>query len=214
MTNFAARLKISMLCALLAAAACATPPTNNANSPGSAGTGASLLDVMSEAMKAQLAAKSYRARMESVSDERKVTATVEYLAPDRIHMVSNVNEMIVVGPDTYMKPANGSWQKFPVDVNQIISSFRNPQMIEDLRSSADPKLVGADTVDGIPTNVYQYTVKNPAGMTGTSVAKVWIATTDNLPRKMETESDFSGKHSKTLVTYYDYGADVKIEPPM
>jgi outer membrane lipoprotein-sorting protein len=207
---------------MLAVAACSTPPANNTNtnsssSPGSAtpaGTEANLLDTMTEAMKAQFAAKSFRARMESLSEGKNITATVEYVAPDRIHMISNVSEMIVVGSNTYVKPVNGSWQKFPMDVNQIISSFRNPKMIEDLRNGTDARLVGTDTVDGVAVNVYQYTMKNPTGITGTSVSKVWIATSDNLPRKMETESEFNGKTSKTHVTYYDYGADIKIEPPM
>ena len=218
--NFANRLKILPLCALMFAAACGIHDGgHSSNSSGSgsaspASTDANPIDAMTASIQAQFDAKSYRARMESLSEGNNFTTTVEYVAPDRFHMTSPMNETIIVGSDTYVKPQTGQWQKVPINANQMISSFRDPKMVEELRNSTDVKFLGSDSLDGVPVKIYQYTVKNAFGTNMTSTSKAWIAASDNLPRKMEVEADVNGKPSKLLITYYDYNTDIKIVPPM
>src|SRR5215216_3686117 len=133
------KLKTPVLCCLLlAGAGCGTPATNNGNTSGAASNqnagrastapapaaaSQDPLDFMTKAIRAQLDAKSYRARMESSFGGQNSTRVVEFVAPDRFHMTSDIDEIIIVGPSTYRRTKNGQWQKFPVDVGSMVSAF-------------------------------------------------------------------------------------------
>jgi hypothetical protein len=120
---------------------------------------------------------------------------------------------LIVGKDTFMKQNNGAWQRFPVDMSQMIGAFRDPKFIDEIAKSSDVKLVGADTLDGAPMLVYEYTLDNAAGMKIKTHAKTWVAVADGLPRKSESEGEFGGVKTTTRMTVSDYNSDIKIEPP-
>ncbi|HJR07365.1 MAG TPA: hypothetical protein VJ842_08925 [Pyrinomonadaceae bacterium] len=228
------------LCAvlLLSGVACKKDGTSsgggNVSPSGSGGSGAATttpaisaddkpLDVMTKAMRAQLDAKSYRAHVALTnSDGTNNAMVIEYVAPDRYRMTSDVQaggkgikqEFIIVGGATYLKAPNGSWIKSPIDASGIVKAFRDPKMLDELAKTADVKYVGADTLDGEPAFIYQYTQNNPMGMNIKSTSKTWLSVADGLPRKTESESEFKGQKTKTLVTISDYNSDIKIESPI
>jgi hypothetical protein len=238
---------------LLLLPACKTTGTSSGNNaigsssggvslPGNGGTTTSAaisendkpLDVMTKAVRAQLAAKSYRAHVtSSLGDDPANKMVIEYVAPDRYRMIregqsggagensktefaggNSRMEFIVVGGAMYMKMPNGGWVKSPVDAGEMIKAFHNPKMVEELAKTADVKLVGPDTLDGAPMLVYQYTQNNPMGMNLKSVSKTWLSVADGMPRKTESEGVYDGKKTKTLITITDYNADIKIESPV
>jgi hypothetical protein len=182
---------------------------------------------LTKAMSAMLAAKSYRARMvSSSSNGTNSTTVIEFVAPDRFHMTTESDvpsrgpmkrETLVVGNETWMKMGDSPWQKFPVNMGELITQFRDPKVIDELTKGADVKFIGPDVVDGAPTMVYQYTLNEPQEKGFKSTAKTWVGVTDNLPRKTESEGEMNimGKqvNTKTNVTYSDYGADIKIDRP-
>jgi hypothetical protein len=148
---------------------------------------------------------------------------IEYVAPDRYRMTNDAQigegrnfkqEFIIIGGATYMKIPNGGWVKSPVDASRIVKAFRDPKMLDELTKTADVKFVGPDTIDGAPMLVYQYTQNNPMGLNLKSTAKTWLSVADGLPRKTESDGEFDGKKTKTLVTITDYNADIKIESPI
>jgi hypothetical protein len=231
------KIRGAALCSLLlAVAACSSKPETGGGagvvSPNGGGTTASAgvvsagdkpLDVMTKATRAQLDAKSYRADIKNTASNGSAnTLLVEYAAPDRYHMVTHSQaggrdstlEYVIVGKDSFMKMNNGAWQRFPVDMSKMISAFRDPKFIEELAKTSDVKFAGADTVDGAPMLVYEYTMNNAMGMNIKSHAKTWVAVADGLPRKSETESEFSGVKTKTEMTMSGYNSDIKIEPPI
>jgi hypothetical protein len=232
------KVQAAALCSLLlAVAACSSKPETGGGttnvSPGGASTGTSAagvvsasdkpLDVMTKATRAQLDAKSYRANIKNTSSNGSTnTMLVEYAAPDHYHMVARMQaggrdttmEYIVVGKDTFMKMGGGAWRRFPVDMSQMIAAFRDPKFIEELAKTSDMKFVGADTLDGVPMLVYEYTMNNAMGTNIKSHAKTWVAVSDGLPRKSESEGEFSGVKTKSEVTMSDYNSDIKIEPPI
>jgi hypothetical protein len=235
--NLKMKFQTAALCALLlASAACSSHPgtgggagvvsSNGVNATTGAGVvsaGDKPLDVMVKATRAQLDAKSYRANMEiSSSNGSMNNVVVEYVAPDRYHMVTRSRaggrdtalEYVIVGKDTFMKMNGGAWRKFPMDMSQLISSFRNPKFIEELTKTSDVKFVGADTLGGAPMLVYDYTMNNPMGVNMKTHAKTWVAVSDGLPRKSESEGEFSGVKTKTEMTVSDYNSDIKIEAPI
>jgi hypothetical protein len=236
--NFKIRFLAVPLCSLsLAAAACSSSPSTNgggaaATSPngGHATTSEGVisandkpLDVMMRATRGQLDAKSYRANMKNTASNGSAnTLMVEYVAPDRYHMSTHSQaggrdtslEYIIVGKDTFMRMNGGEWRRFPVDMSKMISAFRDPKFIDEITKSADIKFVGADTLDGAPMLVYEYTLDNAAGMNIKTHAKTWVAVSDGLPRKSESEGEFSGVKTTTEMIISDYNSDIKIEPPI
>jgi hypothetical protein len=225
--NFVWKFKIPALCCfLLVAAGCSSPSAGNGNLRGNANeshanAGAasssaneSPVDFMKKAMRAQFDAKSYRARMESSYEGQNSTRIMEFVAPDRFHMTSDIDEIIIVGSATYRRTKGGPWQKFPADVGGMVTAFRDPKMIDELSKNTEIKFLGTDVLDGTPTLVYQYTTTNAFGSGMTSTSKTWIGTADSLPRKSEVEADVNNQKSKTTITYYDYNAGISIEPPI
>ncbi|MEP6777255.1 MAG: hypothetical protein ABI944_02290 [Chthoniobacterales bacterium] len=181
------------------------------------------LDVVLKAMRAQLDAKSYRAHItSSTSKGTNSTMVVEYVAPDRYRMTRKSRagaksfdmEYVIAGGGMYVKGPNGQWVKSPIDAGEMIKAFRDPKMIEELTKTADVKLVGPDMLEGMPMLVYQYTQTNPLGINLKSIAKTWLAVADGLPRQTETEGEFEGMKTKTLVRISDYNSDIKIESPV
>lgn len=247
--NSKTKVLTSALCSLLLAvtAACASRPAteggtvngNNAapaaaTSSGSTGGGSGAtaisasdqpLDVMTKAMRAQLDAKSFRARVTSSAANGPANKMViEYVAPDRYRMVSEGQsggenkvpgqEFIIVGKTTYIKGPNGQWAKAPFDMGEMVKAFRDPKVLDELAKTADVKYVGAETLDGVPMLIYEYTQNNPMGLNLKSQAKTWLSVADGLPRKTETEGVFNGVKTKTLMTLSDYNSDIKIESPL
>jgi hypothetical protein len=228
----------------LCVGACASSPTGGnsaggnsaAASPASGSTGGGIgapaitasdkpLDVMTKAMRAQLDAKSYRAHVTStLADGVPSKMLIEYVAPDSFRMTragqgggtdgDSTMEYVIVRGAMYMKTPDGAWAKSPVDASEMIKSFRDPKMLDELAKTADVKFIGPDTLDGAPMLVYQYTQNNPMGMNLKSTAKTWLSVADGLPRKTETEGEFNGQKTKTLITISDYNADIKIESPL
>jgi hypothetical protein len=149
---------------------------------------------------------------------------IEYAAPDSDRMTRAAGqggatgdssmEYVIVRGAMYMKTPDGGWAKSPVDASDMIKAFRDPKMLDELTKTADVKFVGPDTLDGAPMLVYQYTQTNPMGMNLKSVAKTWLSVADGLPRKTETEGEFNGQKTKTIITISDYNADIKIESPL
>ncbi len=182
------------------------------------------LDVMTRAMRAQLDAKSYRAHItSSTSKGTNNTMVIEYVAPDRYRMVSEAQsgsgkaynmEYVIAGGGMYVKAPNGQFVKSPIDAGELIKMIHDPKMLDELAKTADVKFVGADTLDGAPMLVYQYTQTNPLDIKLKSTAKTWLAVSDGLPRKTEAEGEFAGMKTKTLITISDYNSDIKIESPV
>lgn len=180
------------------------------------------LDVLTKAMRGQLDAKSYRAHVTMESGGVTNKMVIEYAAPDRYRMVNDGQaagramrqEFVIVGGAAYLKAPGGQWVKSPIDAGALVKQFRDPKMLEELAKTSDVKFVGPDVLDGVPTLVYQYTQNNPLGMNLKSTAKTWLAVADGLPRKSESEGEYNGVKTKTLMTITDYNTDIKIDAPV
>lgn len=183
---------------------------------------------LSKAMNAMLAARSYRARVESSTSNGTSSKTlVEFASPDHFHLTREVTiaghaprrqETIIIGGDTWMKMGDSPWQAFPVNLGDLITQFRDPKIIDEIAKSVEVKVVGAEVLDGSQTTIYSYTLRDPDNKQSEITARTWVANGDSLPRRTASESDadIGGKqiHIKGIVTYYDYEADIKIERPL
>ena len=207
-----AYLALAVLISMLAGCASndESGPSGEAKQPVS--TSGSPVDALTQSMRAHIATKSYRVRITSSNPNIPGETLVEFVAPDRLHISSQIGETIAVGSDSYTRRGQGPWQKDPIDASQIVAKFRDPNRVDDMAKNYDVKLIGPNTLDGVPVVVYEYTTKNPSAVTPAEKTKIWIGADDSLPRKMETES-LTDKSVLTRI-FSDYNADIKINLPV
>jgi hypothetical protein len=215
------------------AATVSSPTQQVANAPLS-GAGGDATDAIFRAYRGMVQAKSYRMKIMSPDATGKMATleTIEVIPPDRSHVVLDAgggitSEYITIGNATFSKTGDAAWAKLPVDTATGAGSkpdLTDSKSIDEFRKSvSDVHLVGAENLDGNPTQVYQFkvsrTMTSTAGTTLiTGVGKLWVAVSDGLPRKADSDStmQFSGRSTavKSTILYYDYNADIKIEAPV
>ena len=117
--------------------------------------------------------------------------------------------MILIANTTYVKIGN-QWQKMTLPQSQAFDvNLFNPKNYETQLSNPgalpDIKVLGPDTVDGVPTIAYQISTPAKSGAPATTT-KVWIGVADGFPRKVESGS--------ATITFYDFNANITINPPI
>ncbi|MBI3426465.1 MAG: hypothetical protein HY011_26350 [Acidobacteria bacterium] len=194
----------------VAAAAKAPEPENEA---AIAAARANPLDGLAKAYQKAFETNSYRVRLEATREDITATTTYEFVAPDRFRMITGPTELIVIGDAPFLKTL-GSWQKATTGLQTQMKSIRDPQMVEKLRKSTDAKFAQPDTLAGKPMLVFECSAKDLLGAEGATYAKTWIGVLDGLPHKAEFEGMTGSVKTKGVMTWYDYNAEIKIEPPI
>jgi len=184
-------------------------------------------EVFKKALSASQGVKSYRVRIE-VPSVSKVVTIMEYALPDRVRISEKDEVTLWIGNNSYHKQGRSLWEKYPIKTSDrsmwsknlekesVLSVIAIPaivleDLIKNLAQTEDIKFIGQETVDGIPTLAYQQTMRST---TGTYPMKTWISVADGLLRRWEFECGLLGATPLLInYTYYDYNADIKIEPP-
>ncbi len=186
-------------------------------------SGADGANLIFDAMRAQLASKSFRMTMNTEDGDKKTTMTIEYVAPDRFHMIqASGTEIILLKEGMYQRSTkDGPWNKLPGEMgSNIVTTILDPKNIEELKNTVSVdqvKFLGPELLDGKLMWVYQYTTAVKMGDTTLNgTAKVWIGVLDKLPYRSESESDsLVNKGGKTKTTsVYQYDPNIKIEAPV
>jgi hypothetical protein len=219
--------------ALLAAISCGglkVPGASSATSSDPPTSGADPREALKKAFTAQLAARSFRARMEYSVASIPTHNDLEFVAPDRYHVTvvgpqvqgrSMGQEIIIVGKDTFRRITGVPWQKSTTNpaalattIGEIAGQFRTEDVAQRMLKYDDIQFISTDVLDGQPVMVYQFKLKDTKGPIP---GKIWISTADNLPRKIEHEASSKtnpDRRMKLTTTYYDYNANITIEPPV
>lgn len=188
-----------------------------ASQSGLADDDSAALKASSEAL---LKVKSYRVHTTTLSRGKTHTRTIEFVAPNRMHIIDERMEMIVVPEGTYEKLADGKWQKSPIDMSALIAKARTPEFANSVLKNTQVRLIGSDTLDGEAMTVYEVIYTSPDLK---STSRVWISKSDHLPYKSETEGETKevkmmdktiGGKSKTTSIYTDYNAPIGIAAPI
>lgn len=239
------RLRVTGLCLLVGflATSCGgvkapgseakVPGARNTTSSGSVQPSSDPREDLKKAFTAQLAATSFRYRLEFSSASGGHTEA-EFVAPDRYH-VSVIQqlapgrdirqEMIIIGKNSFMKIADMPWRKdtdsgqttMAKTIASTAQQFCGEDVNQRMMKYEDIKFVGPNVLDGQPVLVYQFRLRGARGQTP---GKIWISANDSLPRKIEHEGgpapvpNADGSNNKLTVTYYDYNTNIKIEPPI
>ena len=148
----------------------------------------------------------------------------EYVAPDRIHTVSNGKEMIIIGKVMYVKKG-GEWQNMGTQMSDMTEKMKKG--VENMRPedkanalkglTADYKSLGDEMLDGTATATYELDSTMDTHVQGigsiTTITKYWIGKSDGLILKEETNGEEAGIKVKST-KIYEYDTNIKIEAPM
>ena len=169
--------------------------------------------------------RSFRARMVTESDGKVSQGTIEYAAPARMHMVMTTDnknmEQIVIDGTHYIK-SEGKWTRLPIASGNLLEQIRkDPETLAAFeRTVSGAQVVGPDPVEGQRATAYRYyqAAKMGGGLASSAGwVKLWVGA-NGLPLKVESDSTARvlgfGSRGKTTVLYRDYGANVRIAPPI
>ena len=167
--------------------------------------------------------KSFRATMHSEGDGKVHESTLEFAAPNSIHMTMKTEKMehIVVGGTHYMR-SDGGWTRLPFTTGNLVEQFRkDPETLAAFeRTVSGAQVVGPEAVGNQRAIAYRYyQAGTVAGGLASSAGwvKLWVGS-NGLPLKVESDASgrvmgFSSK-SKTTIVYENYGAPVRIVAPL
>jgi hypothetical protein len=186
----------------------AAPPANAASSG---------LAALNRALDRMTAIKTFRASMTTSGlKEGKVETRIEAVLPDRFHVTNDQFELTLVGSDVYRKSPAGLWEKSIT--GSALTTLLDPKKLEEyLATSNEVKLLRSETLDNTLTQVYEIRAdhlppkKSPHEVSNPFIARVWVAVSDGLPRKLEGIAQRT--RVKTTVVYYDYNARITINRP-
>jgi outer membrane lipoprotein-sorting protein len=217
--------------ALLATTSCGQlkiPGASSATSSGPVQASDDPREALKKAFTAQRAARTYRARLEYSIGGVGTHNDLEFVAPDRYHVTlvgpaAMGQEMIIIGNDKFARISGRPWAKTDMNVaagtmattlGDLTDQFHQEDVSQRMTKYDDVQFSGSEVLEGQPVVVYQFNLKSKKGPIP---GKIWISTADNLPRKIVHEAGSqtnSDRKMKLSTTYYDYNANIKIEPPI
>ena len=172
--------------------------------------------------------KSYRAHMTSTDSDGKVTnSTIEYLAPSSARMVMKTEgktqtlEHVMYKGLLYIK-GDGQWVRSPISTNTMLDQIRkDPETLAAfMKTISGAQVVGSESVSGRSATAYRYYQAGEiaGGFASTKGwVKLWVGS-DGLPLKLESDAEtkvmFIGGRRKSTILYTDYGAPIRISPPV
>jgi TonB family protein len=160
--------------------------------------------------------KSYRVRMERKygASKSEIVTTAEFVSPDRTRSFNKDLEIIYIGKDAYIKWGNEPWKKYFYKTSESTTRARALEE-EEIKAidTGDVEFVGRDMIEGVPTLVYNRIIYSGPNKTKPGVIKYWIGAADGLKRRKQVECCSDSGNVTMVQTYYDYNADIKIEPP-
>ncbi len=166
--------------------------------------------------------KSFRQRSDTtvLSDGKTYNTMVEFVAPDRYHIVSAPIEYVILGQKVYIKQ-NDVWTESQIPAASIVGNGYSKGLEE---SISDIQFMGADSLNGKPMQVYQYQNKTKIGdADSTAQSKVWIGVEDHLPYKMVMDGETASLDSSTgkvvgvkstATISFEYDPAIKIDLPL
>jgi predicted small lipoprotein YifL len=184
--------------------------------------------VVTNAMMLMKTQQAYRIRSTAVmagAGGQGTTSVMEFVAPDRRHNIDGEREVITIGKIMYVKK-NGEWKNMGTQMSDMTDKMKDrvQQLSPEEKAEAtkalsigDYKSLGDEVLDGVSTGVYEmrsnFDTKQAGLPTIEMVTKYWIAKSDGLFRKEESNGTEAGMKIKTTKTY-EYDPSIKIEVPI
>ncbi len=154
-----------------------------------------------------LALRSYQATM-THNDPRVPTTTLEYLAPNRYRMQTQVGTQYVIGDTMYMT-IDGRTMRIPMPKGTMTQWRQTDRAFREV-DNAQIEALGNETLDGKPMKKYRMIQTVDGSRTETLL---WVGA-NGLPAKMQTTGTAGHKTYTTTIVYSRFNdPTIRIEPP-
>ncbi len=147
------------------------------------------------------------------SDGSATDVSGEMIMPDRAHIVTNGQELIVVSPDVYQK-TNGTWSKIDTNANTVLDSLILMYTQDVQNGIVKAQDLGTQTMNGVQARGvgFQTTITNMDGSTASANMKLWYDQSQKLPVHLEVDTDNNGAKTHTVQDLI-YDPSITINPP-
>ena len=157
-----------------------------------------------------LAQTSFRGDIIGNMAGRPMHSTIEFQAPDRVRVTSEGRPAVVMIGSTMYMDMNGHAMKVPMSTGNPMAQYRDSSLLTQLEHGMLVEDLGMDSIDGMPTHKYRYTVEKPQP----SSSLVWVSMKSGLPMQLQTSRSMGGKPLDTTVRYSKFSdASIKISVP-
>jgi hypothetical protein len=165
---------------------------------------------------AMVAAKSYRAELETTAAGQTFKETIEVIIPDHFRMYGGPSgEMILTPEGAWIKfPGQDAWMPAPPGTTQIARQFMSPEFIEQAKAGVrSVKALGTERVGDTEARVYQVEqVMTVMGIESKTSSRLYVDIASGRPIRQEIESEAMGQRSSTRQEIR-YVADLQIVAP-
>jgi outer membrane lipoprotein-sorting protein len=150
------------------------------------------------AIRAVATAGPYRIQSTTTSGNQTIQMTGEVVLPDRFHLTTNGQELLIIGDKTYMKE-NDRWVDFPIDIASLVSGMMSPLPAQAEEGITGVQELGAPTVNGAAARVYQYhQVIHSGKTTAAGTVNLWVGQQSGLPLQQEITAVIGGVRTTTM----------------
>ncbi len=157
-----------------------------------------------------LAQTSFRGDIAGNMAGRSTHSTIEFQAPDRIRVTTDGRPPVVMIGNTMYMDMNGHAMKVPMPAGNPMTQYRDASILAQLERGMLVEDLGLDSIGGMPTHKYRYTVEKPQP----STSMIWVSMKNGLPMQVQASHTVMGKPINTTIRYSKYNdASIKISAP-
>ncbi len=165
---------------------------------------------------AMIAAKSYRASIETTANDQVFKQTIEMIIPERMRMTGGPGGDFVITPEgAWIKIPGQGWTDAPPGTSAMSKQFMSPEFVVKAKAGVKSvKALGAESIGDRDVKTYQIEqVMTMMGIESRSTTKLFVDAKTGRPVRQEVESAAMGRSSRT-VQDIEYVADLQINSPL
>ncbi len=164
---------------------------------------------------AMIAAKSYRASVQTTAGAVVVKQTIEMIIPDHMRVTGGPGGDLVITPEgAWLKAAGQEWMAAPPGTAAMSKQYMSEEFVAQAKAGVrSVEALGTETVAGKPARAYQVEqVLTMMGIESQSSTKLYVDVDSGRPIRQEVDATAMGRSSRT-VQDIEYVADLKIVAP-
>jgi hypothetical protein len=164
---------------------------------------------------AMIAAKSYRASVQTTAGDVVVKQTIEMIIPDHMRVTGGPGGDLVITPaGAWLKAPGQEWMAAPPGTAAMSKQYMSEEFVAQAKAGVKSvEALGTETVAGKPARTYQVEqVMTMMGIESQSSTKLFVDVDSGRPIRQEIDASAMGRSSRT-VQDIEYVADLEIVAP-
>jgi hypothetical protein len=164
---------------------------------------------------AMIAAKSYRATVETTANNQVFTQTIEMIIPDQMRMTGGPGgDLVITTAGAWIKAPGQEWTEAPPGTAAMSKQFMSEEFVAKAKAGVKSvEALGTEDVAGKPARTYRVEqTMTMMGIESQSSTKLYVDAESGRPIRQEVDATAMGRSSRT-VQDIEYVADLKIVAP-